>query len=68
MDICRCLDAKTSFKNKEGKLLTNQTTVIVDITITTKWAQAAEQLELPLQRAHARIYYQFSVKTKQWHR
>jgi hypothetical protein len=31
--------------NKEGKLLTNQTTVIVDITIATKFVSAAERLE-----------------------
>jgi hypothetical protein len=29
--------------NKEGKLLTNQTTVIVDKTITTTLVRAAEQ-------------------------
>jgi hypothetical protein len=31
--------------NKEGKLLTNQTTVIVDVTIATKFVSAAERLE-----------------------
>jgi hypothetical protein len=30
--------------NKEGKLLTNQTTVIVDLTITTTLVKAAEQV------------------------
>jgi hypothetical protein len=30
--------------NKEGKLLTNQTTDVVDITITTTFVRAAEQL------------------------
>jgi hypothetical protein len=32
-------------KNKEGKLLKNQTTVIVDITITTKLVRATEQMD-----------------------
>jgi hypothetical protein len=42
--ICICLGASTSCKIKKGKLLTNQTTIIVDITITTKLVRAAEQV------------------------
>jgi hypothetical protein len=38
INICICLDAKTSCKNIEGMLVTNQTTVIVDITITINWS------------------------------
>jgi hypothetical protein len=39
--MSRCEDI---VQNKEGKLLTNQTTVIVDITIMTTLVRAAEQL------------------------
>jgi hypothetical protein len=55
--IYRCLDAKSSCKNKRGKLLTNQTTVIVDITIRkdyidpggrTQDSQLGELLEIVL--------------------
>jgi hypothetical protein len=39
MQMSRCEDI---VQNKEGKLLTNQTTVIVDITTTTTLIRAAE--------------------------
>jgi hypothetical protein len=53
--MSRCEDI---VQNKDGKLLTYQTTVIVDITITTTLVRAAEHIGSPVSSSDATIIWQ----------